>query len=112
MQQSVRFDDDTIQSKLAQRARDAGVAFSTDDVGTILVNEPEWFAFSDLEISLLDDEFGVNWVAVYARDADERAQRTELLRQGGVRFVVWFHSREGTSIVLDKSACPPDWEHV
>jgi len=60
----------------------------------------------------LDEAFGLDWVAVYADDAKQRAERTAMLNENGVRYVVWSDDPQGTTIVLARTQCPADWEYA
>jgi malic enzyme len=60
---------------------------------------------------VLNEAFGPEWVAVYADDAKQRAERIAVLDEKGIRYVVWTDDRQGTAIVLDRIHCPADWEY-
>ena len=87
-----------------------GVGFSVDDNGRVLFDSKEWGLHNDPYILVLDEEFGTEWVAAYADDPSQRDARVALLRERNLKFVVWHDEFMGTSIVLDRSNCPVDWE--
>ena len=108
--QWTQFDDHDLQRKLIHKAAELGVDFSVEDNGRVSLDGEEWGRHNDPYILFLDEEFGSEWVAVYADDPAQRDARIALLRERGVKFVVWHDQFMGTSIVLDRVNCPVDWE--
>ena len=105
-----QFEDQELQRKLFRKATELGVSFSVDDNGRVVFDRKSCGLHNDPCILVLDDEFGTEWVAAYADDPSQRDARVKLLREGNVNFVVWHDKFMGTSIVLDRSKCPVDWE--
>jgi hypothetical protein len=76
-QRWIRFAEERVQSLLTHKAEQLGAAFSLDTEGRVWFDDEEWWRAGDPHILTLDDEFGPEWVAVYA---DEPVQRAERIR--------------------------------
>ena len=107
-----RFEDAALQSRLVRKATQLGAPFSPAPDGGIWYDDEEWCRYGDPQLLTLDDEFGPEWVAVYAHDPKQCLERVEFLRERGVRYVIWSDSYNGASIVLERSACPADWDYA
>jgi hypothetical protein len=110
-QRWTQFADEQLQSLLFRKAGERGAAFRLGADGRIWFDDEEWCRAGDPHILALDELFGPEWVAVYANEPGQRGERTRYLSERGIRFVVWF-DKQGTTLVLDRQACPAGWDYA
>jgi hypothetical protein len=104
-----RIDDQAIQAAFVSRLVERNIPHNVGEFEVIHYRETDAHAVSEIEVEVLDEAFGLDWVSTYAIDDATLASRRRLLEDKGIDFVEWWYY-DGKRLVM-RLQDNPGWNY-